>query len=73
MAILGDGYSKAYLAALTLRDVRQKFNLSYPELVALDKEHHISQKVIENYGILHYYGSESIIATLKEELGVSFV
>jgi len=57
---------------LLLRDIKQRFGFSYPELVAVAKRERLIPCVAENFGMLHYYGGADVIDLLESDLGVSF-
>jgi hypothetical protein len=55
-----------------LRDIREKFDFTYPELVEVARRENLIAKVADDFGLLHYYGNGSIIDMLESDLHVSF-
>jgi hypothetical protein len=57
---------------LLIRDIKEHFGFTYPELAVVLKREDVIPRVAEDFGILHYYGSEDIIDILESDMNVSF-
>jgi hypothetical protein len=65
-------YNKGLFLSLLLKDVRQRYHLSYDELPVVAKRENLLDIIMQHYGALHYYGNEGIIDILEDDLHVSF-
>jgi hypothetical protein len=57
---------------MLLRDIKESFDYTYPELIEVIRRENLISKVAEDFGLLHYYGNDSVIEMLECDLNVSF-
>jgi hypothetical protein len=65
-------YHRGLFLALLLKDIRQRYNLSYEELVLVAQRERLLDVIMRHYGTLHYYGNEGIMDILEDDLNVCF-
>ncbi|MDR1014189.1 MAG: hypothetical protein LBL86_04320 [Coriobacteriales bacterium] len=57
---------------MLLKDVRQRYDLSYEELPLVVRRERLLDIVMQHYGTLHYYGNEGVMDILEDDLSVCF-
>lgn len=65
-------YDKGLFLGLLLKDVRQRYDLSYEELPLVVRRERLLDIVMQHYGTLHYYGNEGVMDILEDDLSVCF-
>jgi hypothetical protein len=65
-------YYQGLFLGLLLKDIRQRYGLSYEELPLVVKRERLLDIIMQHYGTLHYYGNEGIMDILEDDLGVCF-
>jgi hypothetical protein len=65
-------YHQGLFLGLLLKDIRQRYGLSYEELPLVVKRERLLDIVMQHYGTLHYYGNEGIMDILENDLSVCF-
>jgi hypothetical protein len=53
---------------LLLKNIRQRYGLSYEELPVVVKRERLLDVIMQHYGTLHYYGNEGVMDILAQKL-----